>query len=246
MRELHLFAGAGGGILGGMLLGHKTVCAVEIEPYCQQVLKARQQDGILPDFPIFGDIKSFDGRPWRGKVDIVAGGFPCQDISVANANGNGIEGARSGLWKEMARIICEVKPRLAFVENSPAILFRGLGTVLADVAKMGMHARWGVLGAGDIGAWHRRARFWLLATNSRGIGVHRSMQGPVCRESGIPWEQDVRGIKDLQGRSSVPSPQLCRAHNGVANYVDRTRTIGNGQVPAVAATAFKILSEGLI
>ena len=83
MRELHLFAGAGGGILGGMLLGHTTVCAVEIEPYCRQVLLQRQRDGILPKFPIWDDVCTFDGKTWRGKVDIVAGGFPCQDISSA-------------------------------------------------------------------------------------------------------------------------------------------------------------------
>jgi DNA (cytosine-5)-methyltransferase 1 len=88
MRELHLFAGAGGGILGGHLLGHTTVAAVEIEPYCQSVLKQRQADGILPGFPIFGDIRNFNGIEWRGKVDVIAGGFPCTDISVA---GGGLE-----------------------------------------------------------------------------------------------------------------------------------------------------------
>jgi site-specific DNA-cytosine methylase len=87
MRELHLFAGAGGGILGGHLLGHTTVAAVEIEPYCQQVLKQRQADGILPEFPIFGDIRDFNGIEWMGKVDVIAGGFPCTDISVAGGGG---------------------------------------------------------------------------------------------------------------------------------------------------------------
>ena len=88
MNELHLFAGAGGGILGGILLGHTTVCAVEIEPYCRKVLHQRQRDGILPKFPIWDDVCTFDGTPWRGKVDVVCGGFPCQDISSA---GGGLE-----------------------------------------------------------------------------------------------------------------------------------------------------------
>ena len=83
MNELHLFAGVGGGILGGILLGHTTVCAVEIEPYCRRVLLQRQRDGILPKFPIWDDVCTFDGKPWRGKVDVVCGGFPCQDISCA-------------------------------------------------------------------------------------------------------------------------------------------------------------------
>jgi hypothetical protein len=90
MNELHLFAGAGGGILGGELLGHTTVCAVEIEEYPRKVLLQRQRDGILPRFPIWDDIQTFDGKPWRGKVDVVCGGFPCQDISAAG-KGAGID-----------------------------------------------------------------------------------------------------------------------------------------------------------
>jgi len=100
-RELALFAGAGGGILGGRLLGWRTVCAVEWEPYAASVLVARQNDGILPPFPIWDDIRTFDGKPWRGIVDVVSGGFPCQDISAAG-RGAGIEGTRSGMWREMA------------------------------------------------------------------------------------------------------------------------------------------------
>lgn len=168
MRELHLFAGAGGGILGGMLLGHTTVCAVEIEPYCQDVLRARQRDGILPEFPIYGDIKEFDGRPWRGSVDVLCGGFPCQDISAAG-KGAGITGERSGLWKEYARIIGEIRPQFVFAENSPLLRTRGLGVVLEDLAALGYDARWGVLGAWHVGAPHKRDRMWVLAnTSSKG------------------------------------------------------------------------------
>lgn len=162
MRELHLFAGAGGGILGGMLLGHTTVCAVEIEPYCRRVLLQRQRDGILPRFPIWDDITTFDAKPWRGRVDVVCGGFPCQDISAAG-KGAGIDGARSGLWGHMARVVCEVRPRYVFVENSPMLTSRGLGRVLGDLASLGYDARWCVLGADDAGAPHRRKRIWILA-----------------------------------------------------------------------------------
>jgi len=103
VNELHLFAGAGGGILAGQLLGHRCVCAVEFEPYAQAVLVARQNDGTFPPFPIWDDVRTFDGKPWRGVVDVVCGGFPCQDISAAGG-GDGIDGERSGLWREMARI----------------------------------------------------------------------------------------------------------------------------------------------
>lgn len=153
MNELALFAGAGGGILGGKLLGWKTICAVEFEPSAASVLLQRQNDGILPPFPIWDDVRTFDGKPWRGTVDVVSGGFPCQDISAAGT-GEGLEGGRSGLWTEMARIISEVRPRYVFVENSPILTSRGLGRVLGDLAEMGFDARWGVLGAYHAGAPH--------------------------------------------------------------------------------------------
>ena len=162
MNELALFAGAGGGILGGKLLGWRTVCAVEWEQYPASVLCARQNDGLLPPFPIWDDVQTFDGRPWRGIVDVVSGGFPCQDISIAG-NGDGLEGERSGMWREMARIIHEVRPRYVFVENSPMLTSRGLGGVLGDLASMGFNAKWGVLGANDIGANHQRQRIWIRA-----------------------------------------------------------------------------------
>ena len=164
LNELALFAGAGGGILGGKLLGWRTVCAVEWEPYPASVLCARQNDGLLPPFPIWDDVQTFDGKPWRGLVDVVSGGFPCQDISAAG-KGAGIDGERSGMWGEMARIIHEVRPRYVFVENSPMLTSRGLGRVLGDLASMGFDARWGVLGAADVGAPHKRERIWICATH---------------------------------------------------------------------------------
>ncbi len=164
MNELALFAGAGGGILGGKLLGWRTICAVERDAYAAQVLAQRQNDGCLEPFPIWSDVCSFDGRPWRGIVDIVSGGFPCQDISAAG-RGAGIDGERSGLWSEFARIIGEVRPRFVFVENSPMLVGRGLGRVLGDLASLGFDAEWCVLGADDAGAPHRRERIWILAAH---------------------------------------------------------------------------------
>ena len=113
MNELALFAGAGGGILGGHLLGWRTVCAVERDAYAAQVLAQRQNDGILQPFPIWSDVCSFDGKPWRGIVDIVSGGFPCQAFSKAS---RGRITAKS-MWPEMRRIVSEVKPGLVFAEN---------------------------------------------------------------------------------------------------------------------------------
>ena len=174
MNELALFAGVGGGILGGHLLGWRTVCAVEYNAYARSILLARQNDGTLPPFPIWDDIRTFDGKPWRGIVDVVSGGFPCQDISVAG-KGDGLDGERSGLWSEMARVVREVRPRFVFVENSPMLTSRGLDRVLGDLAKMGFDAKWGVLGAADVGAPHQRDRIWIVAhTNCKHDALRRN------------------------------------------------------------------------
>lgn len=179
MRELALFTGAGGGILGGLLLGWRTACAVEINPYCVSVLLARQRDGVLRRFPIWNDIKTFDGRPWNGAIDVVSGGFPCQDISPAGLR-RGIDGEKSGLWVEMARVICEVRPRFVFVENSANLASLGLGRVLGDLAAMGFDARWGVLGACCVGGPHYRERMWIVANAT---GKRRRNRDAAQREA---------------------------------------------------------------
>lgn len=170
MNELALFAGAGGGVLASYLMGWRTVCAVERDAYAAQVLAQRQNDGILEAFPIWSDITTFDGKPWQGIVDVISGGFPCQDISSAG-KGAGIEGERSGLWSEMARIICEVRPRYVFVENSPMLVSRGLTRVISDLAQMGYDAHWARFSASNFGAPHIRDRIWIVAhTNSTANG----------------------------------------------------------------------------
>lgn len=182
MNELALFAGAGGGILGGHLLGWRTVCAVEFASYPRRVLLARQRDGFLPHFPIWDDVRTFDGKPWRGRVDVISGGFPCTDISAAG-KGAGIDGENSGLWREMARIIGEVRPRYVLVENSPMLTSRGLGRVLGDLAEMGIDADWGVLGADDAGAPHRRDRIWILGyAPGQGLQNRGGIDGTIQRD----------------------------------------------------------------
>jgi len=248
MHELALFAGAGGGILGGKLLGWRTVCAVEFDPYAASVLVARQNDGLLPPFPIWDDVRTFDGRPWRGIVDVVSGGFPCQDISAAG-RGAGIDGERSGLWMEMARIIGEVRPRYAFVENSPVLTSRGLGVVLGDLAAMGFDARWGVLGASDVGAPHQRERIWIFA-NAHGEPIP-SVQHPRRSErsetASSPWSVDAVDFDfgGRIGRKRIPQPGIPRVVDGVVGRLERLRVIGNGQVPQCAAEAWRRLTADI-
>lgn len=186
LNELALFAGAGGGVLGSHLLGWNTVCAVERDAYAAQVLAQRQNDGILKPFPIWSDITSFDGKPWKGVVDVVSGGFPCQDISAAG-KGAGIDGERSGLWAEMARIIGEVRPKFVLVENSPMLVGRGLTRVISDLAKMGYDAQWTRLSASNFGAPHQRDRLWIVAhtqgirLNKKGLSIGKKSQKPLLR-----------------------------------------------------------------
>ena len=236
MNELALFAGAGGGILGGHLLGWRTVCAVEWDPYAAGVLVARQNDGLLPAFPIWDDVRTFDGHPWRGIVDVVSGGFPCQDISVAG-KGSGITGERSGMWSHMARIVGEVRPRFVFVENSPALLTRGLGVVLSDLAALGYDCRWTVLGAADVGAPHQRDRFWLVAHSNNTRIERREQQPKSCHNPINVADANIERADWWQSE-----PDVGRVAHGVAARVDRLKAIGNGQVPLCAATAWRLLT----
>ena len=253
MNELALFAGAGGGILGGHLLGWRTVCAVEWEQYPASVLCARQNDGFLPPFPIWDDVQTFDGRPWRGIVDVVSGGFPCQDLSVANQKGDGLDGERSGMWREMARIVSEVQPRFVFVENSPMLLNRGLDRVLGDLSEMGFDAKWGIMGADSVGAPHKRERIWIFAYPHGFRSIQRQYQRDrISKQENNQdkpnngnriWGETDRLLSLDQWREFTS--KLCGMGDGMASRVDRLKAIGNGQVPLCAATAWRILSESL-
>ncbi|MCB1936731.1 MAG: DNA cytosine methyltransferase [Nitrosomonas sp.] len=244
MNELALFAGAGGGILGGKLLGWETVCAVEKDRYAASVLCARQNDGFLAPFPVWDDICTFDGRPWRGIVDVVSGGFPCQDISIAG-RGAGITGKQSSLWSQMARIVREVRPSFVFMENSPALTFRGLGIVLGDLSEMGFHAEWGVISASEASAPHIRKRIWLVAyADSDGLQRINTSQSttPVPKWEWADIERVVSEIQQVR-QDCIPESWILRNSHGMAGRMDRTKCIGNGQVPQCAALAFNILTS---
>jgi len=243
MNELALFAGSGGGILGGGLLGWRAVCAVEIDPFARSVLIGRQRDGMLPEFPIWDNICTFDGKPWRGKIDIVTGGFPCQDISEAGhivGKRTGIHGGRSGLAFEMLRIVGEVRPSFVLAENSPKLRTRGLETILGELAAMGYDARWGIVGAASAGANHVRERMWIAAN-------------AISQRSPVPAEvrpMEGKGHCQHTERTAAPfrpswwsaEPGLSRLDDGTPNRVDRTRCAGNGQVPAVVKIAWNLLA----
>lgn len=170
MRELSLFSGAGGGLLGTHLLGWRPVGYVEWDDYCQRVLRARIDDGYLPDAPIFGDIRAFvhDGyaASYTGLVDVVTGGFPCQPFSTAGKRA-GADDPRN-MWPATIDVIRVVRPRWCLLENVPGLLSSGyFGTVIGDLAASGYDARWRVLSAAELGAPHKRDRLWILCTDTQ-------------------------------------------------------------------------------
>ena len=278
-RAIHLFAGAGGGLLGGLLLGWRTVCAVEIDRFCRDVLVARQNDGSLEEFPIWDDVRTFDGRPWAGCCDILCGGFPCQNVSPLGDR-TGIRGSKSCLWCEFARIAGEIRPRWVFAENSSDLVKLGLDVVLQDLDALGYDAEWKCLSAAELGAPHVRDRVWVLA-KAREPGLQGDVGAPEgtgeAPRGGVEHAPPGEGVRVLahsdkerreeHGRAvaadqAVHTPELSTADNaephvlcgpwarepgvrrvadGVANGVDRLGALGNGQVPHVAALAFRDL-----
>ena len=191
LYTLHLFSGAGGGILADLLLGHRPIGAVEIDAYARQVLLCRQVDGYIPKFPIWDDILTFrrDNPNTAGYIKrlcgirdklCISGGFPCQDVSAAG-KGAGITGEKSGLWREFARVVGEIRPRYVFLENSNLLIRRGLETVLSDVTAMGYSCAWGVISAADVGAPHKRQRFWAVC--SLHTHTHKLMPTPKAHDA---------------------------------------------------------------
>lgn len=238
LRELALFAGAGGGILGGRLLGWRTVCAVELNPYAREVLAARQNDGCLEPFPVWDDVRTFDGKPWRGRVDVVSGGFPCQDICSCGPR-TGIRGKKSGLWSEMLRIIIEVGPSVVLVENSSELIYRGLGVILGDLAEIGFDAKWACISAAHAGAPQWRDRIWIVAHPYCG-GLAPGDQWHTTKSRIARWNH-ADGLGAAQDRASSGEAVFRGMDDVVAGRLDRLVASGNGQVPAVVRLAWETL-----
>ena len=261
MNGLALCAGIGGLELGLSLAigGYKTVCYVEREAYAAATLVARMEDEALDRAPIWDDLTTFDGRPWRGVVDIVTAGFPCQPFSNA--------GKRRGttderwLWDDIARILGEVRPRYVFLENVRGILapsqHDALAAVLGTLAKLGYAAEWDLFSAAEVGAPHRRERFFLLghANSERCNGIDPRVQQRGSLEAGAETEwagpqscwPPGPGCGPEDWPEGEPQPAVRREADGLSaelvDRADRLRCLGNGVVPLVAAYAFSVLSS---
>lgn len=225
MNELALFAGAGGGLLASHIMGWRTVCAVEMDWYRRCVLVQRQNDGNLrPAFPIWDDVRTFDGRPWRGIVDIISGGFPCQAYSTAASGKNNAD----DLWPEMRRIVADVAPRYVFAEN---VSDKAINAAADDLEQMGYQTRALSLSAADLGGDHVRERHWLLA--------YADDEGELLRR----FNAEMAGRKGFQTSVWQTFPDQSRMADGLAHRMERYIATGNGQVPAVAVAAFLELAS---
>ena len=228
MRVLDLFSGIGGASLGLHWAGMRTVAFCEADPFAAGVLRRH-----WPGVPVYPDIRTLtagglhaDGVP---APDLVVGGFPCQDISLAG-RGAGLAGARSGLWSHMVRLVAECGPRWVVVENVAGLRSRGADTVLAGLEALG-YASWPlVVGAVHAGAPHRRARAWIVA---RRIAAHAAGARLEVGECGAA---DAPPRLPAERRGGWPAePGLRRVGDGVPARVDRVRALGNAIVPGNAA-----------
>ena len=244
MRVGSLFAGIGGFDLGLERAGMSVAWQSEIDPYASAVLRKH-----WPDVPNLGDIRNIRNPP---TVDVLCGGFPCQDISVAG-KGAGIEGERSGLWREYARIIGEVRPRFVVVENVAALLGRGLGRVLGDLSEIGYDAEWHCISAAHVGAPHIRERIWIVAypdpmRELQPQGGEQDQRGRIGdRREDVADPHNSRRIKQWRpfaireefvaaerGGWWRAEPDVGRVADGIPARVDRIRCLGNAIVPQIA------------
>jgi len=244
MRCGSLFSGIGGIEKGLAFLNVDTVWQSEIDPSASQVLNAH-----WPSTPNLGDITRINWRDVE-PVDLIVGGFPCQDISFAGKGAGIAEGTRSGLWSHYAEALRVLRPQFAFIENVSALAFRGLDTVLADLAEIGFNAEWTCLRASDIGAPHRRERLFLLASNIDSIG--RQGSKPERGESPI----DSFASDHTQTFANTDSKQLwieqklkhgcggeakCAGHNQIAS--NGTSPDGRGSKYPIVETSDRSTTE---
>ena len=233
MNHLDLFSGIGGFALAAQRTWGDDLNIVgfcEIEKYAQKVLQKN-----FPGVKIYDDITKLDGKRFKD-IDLITGGFPCQDISIAGY-GVGIDGDRSGLWSEMFRIISEIRPRFALIENVSAITFRGGTRVITDLAKIGYDTEWQTISAAYVGALHRRNRMWFISypSDSRPEYSKHGQGQENTRETEMVCECEGSVFSNKREfREKIRTTEFVRRSNGIPHRMDRIKGLGNAIVPQVA------------
>jgi DNA (cytosine-5)-methyltransferase 1 len=236
LRMLDLFSGIGGFSLAARWLGgFQTVQFVERDPYCQRILRKH-----WPDVPIHDDICTF--KPAPRSADVVVGGFPCQDISAAGKQAGIKEGTRSGLFYELMRVVRLVGPRYIVLENVAAIVNYGMAEVLGELDEAGFDAEWACIRASDLGALHKRERWWLVAYSISNRSK-RNLQQEVSWQQSIQRIESLRSTQNLRIGPSISTPRLLRGTDGLPNKLDRLRALGNAVVPQVAMIPLSRVQE---
>ena len=233
-RELthgSLFSGVEGFGLGAALAGIKTEWSCEFEKYQTKVIKKNFGN----EHTVYGDIRTLENPPF---VNIISGGFPCQDISVAG-KGAGIKGSRSGLWGHMHRIIGDVRPDYVVIENSPQLRKRGLEYVLHGLSEIGYDAQWQCLQGNFLGLQQRRERIYIIAYANSKRGEFVTPRS-VFREPYLPWELP-RVYPGWEDRRHLPEPRTFRSTNEFPNLVDRNKCVGNAVQPLMAQYLFECI-----
>ena len=221
IREFHLFAGIGGGIYGGELLGHTCCAGVEIDEFCKKILKQRQQDGWMNDFPIYGDIKQLNGKDFKGSFEILCGGFPCQAFSYA-AHGKNIE--EKNLWPDMFKFVQESDAPIVFGEN---VIIEAIDTAKKDLESIGYHVERCRVACMDLDADHKRPRFWLLAVKDYTIFDKVT--------------KHINSLSKLKAEFWKVNPHVIEYPSPVPVLAPQKRGVGNAQAPIAAAVAFRVL-----
>jgi len=236
MRHGSLFSGIGGFDLAAEWMGWENVFQVEWDKYCQKVLAKN-----FPNVKRYGDIKEFDGTKYRGLVDIISGGFPCQPFSIA--------GKRKGkdddryLWPEYLRIIREAKPTFVTGENVPGIIELELDNIIADLEGEGYTTEQFIIPACAVNAPHRRDRIWIIA-NSNSEYSKKYIGRDKFRQAGrkVPFGRSI--YEPLWDRNWIEvASEVCRVDDGIPAKLDRIKSLGNAIVPQVAYQIFKAIEE---
>ena len=231
-----LFAGIGGFDLGLERAGMVCKWQVEIDPYASKVLAKH-----WPNIRRWDDVRTWPTQDAE-YVDVICGGFPCQDISYAGL-GAGLDGDRSGLWFEFARVVREMEPRFVIVENVAALLTRGLDRVLGTLAAIGFDAEWHCLPSGYFGTHFRRDRIFIVAYRPQSRRLRWKRIWPT--QGGTWSEQQFTRLVQRELSVCVPAGKMQRVSDGISNRVDRLRGLGNAVVPQVAEYIGRVIIDSI-
>jgi DNA (cytosine-5)-methyltransferase 1 len=227
MNILDLFSGIGGFSLGLERAGMRTVAFCEIDPHARKVLNKH-----WPNVPVFTDVSTLSKGDLSEQIDVLAGGFPCQDISTAGL-GAGLSGSRSGLWFQYHRLIKEIQPRYAIIENVSALRSRGLDQVLWSLSEIGYDAEWHCIPAAAIGAPHQRDRVWIVAyphsAHSEGRRLSSGTYAQYADTVSAGWWET--------------EPAVGRVANGLPGQSHRLKQLGNAVVPQIPELIGRAIME---